>query len=255
MKQAAIELFTIFLIALGRYLAIAGSAFVVVYKWLPARMAAAKIQLRTVAASQVWQEIRHSATATLMLVIVAYAVMAGPLRPYTLIYANVYDYPLWWLPLSFVLALVMHDTYFYWLHRLIHHKRIFRHVHLVHHLSVNPTPWSSYSFHAVEAVLEAGIIPVLAFTLPLYPATIAAFTLASFIINVYGHLGYEIMPRWFRRSVLFGIINTSCHHNQHHRRFRGNYGLYFRFWDRLMKTEHPDYVAEYDKVQERRFGK
>jgi sterol desaturase/sphingolipid hydroxylase (fatty acid hydroxylase superfamily) len=96
---------------------------------------------------------------------------------------------------------------------------------------------------------------VLALVLPLHPGTILAFTIVSFLVNVYGHLGYEIMPRRFRHSVWFGIINTSCHHNLHHRRFKGNYGLYFRWWDRLMKTEHPDYVKEYDRVQAQRFGK
>jgi len=40
----------------------------------------------------------------------------------------------------------------------------------------------------------------------------------------------------------------------HHSKFKGNYGLYFRIWDRLMKTEHPDYVKDYDRIQERRFG-
>ena len=73
------------------------------------------------------------------------------------------------------------------------------------------------------------------------------------MVNVYGHLGYEIAPKWFRNSFLFEIINTSTHHNLHHHKFKGNYGLYFRIWDRIMKTEHPDYVKEYDKIQQRRF--
>lgn len=255
MKQAVVEIASIFLLAVCRYFVIAGAAFLIVYKWLSARMTSSRIQARAVAAAGIWQEIRHSLMSTLMLAVTAYVVISGPLRSYTLIYDDVRAYPLWWIPVSLVLSLVIHDTYFYWMHRLIHHERIFRYVHLVHHRSVNPSPWASYSFHAVEALLEGAVIIVLALVLPLHPGTILAFTLVSFLINVYGHLGYEIMPRWFRHSVWFGIINTSCHHNLHHRRFKGNYGLYFRWWDRLMKTEHPDYVKEYDRVQERRFGK
>lgn len=255
MKQVAVEIASIFLMAVCRYFAVAGAAFVIVYKWLSARMTRSKIQVRTVTASGMWQEIRHSLTSTLMLAITAYVVIAGPLRSYTLIYDDVHTYPLWWIPVSLVLSLIIHDTYFYWMHRLIHHERIFRYVHLVHHRSVNPSPWASYSFHAVEALLEGGIIIVLALVLPLHPGTIMAFTLVSFVINVYGHLGYEIMPRWFRHTIWFEVINTSCHHNLHHRKFKGNYGLYFRWWDRWMKTEHPEYVKEYDRVQEQRFGK
>lgn len=80
------------------------------------------------------------------------------------------------------------------------------------------------------------------------------FILGGFLINVYGHLGYEIAPKWFRYSVLFQILNTSTHHNLHHSKFKGNYGLYSRFWDRVMKTENPDYVKYYDQIQEKRFG-
>ncbi|NBW42885.1 MAG: hypothetical protein EBR29_03555, partial [Sphingobacteriia bacterium] len=31
-------------------------------------------------------------------------------------------------------------------------------------------------------------------------------------------------------------VNTSRHHNLHHARFQGNYGLYFLIWDRWMGT-------------------
>ena len=50
------------------------------------------------------------------------------------------------------------------------------------------------------------------------------------------------------------MINTSVYHNLHHSKFKGNYSLYFRWWDKLMKTENPDYVKEYDRIQEQRFG-
>jgi len=83
---------------------------------------------------------------------------------------------------------------------------------------------------------------------------IEMFVLSSFIINVYEHLGYEVAPKWFRNSILFEVLNTSVHHNLHHHKFKGNYGLYFRVWDRLLKTEHPDYVKEYDRIQQNRFG-
>jgi lathosterol oxidase len=90
--------------------------------------------------------------------------------------------------------------------------------------------------------------------IPIHPLTIILFTVIGFMINVYGHLGYEIAPRWLRGSFLFEVVNTSVHHNLHHSKFKGNYGLYFRVWDRLMGTEHPDYVKDYDRVQQNRFG-
>ena len=29
----------------------------------------------------------------------------------------------------------------------------------------------------------------------------------------------------------------------------------FRIWDRIMNTEHPEYVKKYDEIQQRRFCK
>jgi hypothetical protein len=38
----------------------------------------------------------------------------------------------------------------------------------------------------------------------------------------------------------------------HHSKFKGNYGVHFRIWDRLSGTEFKEYEAEFDKVQERK---
>ena len=67
------------------------------------------------------------------------------------------------------------------------------------------------------------------------------------LITGYEHLGYELAPKWLRKSFLFKIFNTSVHHNLRYQKCKRNYGLYFRFWDRIMKTEHPDYTTAYDE--------
>lgn len=254
MKQIVIDILVIFMITMFRYFAIAGTSFLIFYRWLSRRFGQSKIQLRNAGFPDFIREILHSSISSLGLAVMAYLVILGPLRKYTLIYADINAYPVWWIPLSLVLALILHDTYFYWTHRAMHHERVFRLVHLVHHRSVNPSPWAAYSFHIFEAIVEGAIIIVLAFLIPLYPGTLVAFTVVSFLINVYGHLGYEIMPKGFRKSIWFEIINTSCYHNLHHKKFKGNYSLYFRFWDKLLKTENPDYIKEYDRVQQQRFG-
>ncbi|RYD58458.1 MAG: sterol desaturase family protein [Sphingobacteriales bacterium] len=192
--------------------------------------------------------------SSVVFALIGVAILFTPVVNYTQIYQDINAYPLWWIPLSVGLSLVLHDTYFYWMHRLLHHKALFKYAHLVHHKSTNPSPWASYSFHFLEAVVEGGILAVVAFVLPMHPLAVILFILSSFVINVYGHLGYELMPKGFRHSVWFEVLNTSVHHNLHHSKFKGNYGLYFRVWDRLLGTEHPDYVKEYDKVQTARFG-
>jgi sterol desaturase/sphingolipid hydroxylase (fatty acid hydroxylase superfamily) len=38
----------------------------------------------------------------------------------------------------------------------------------------------------------------------------------------------------------------------HHEQFNGNYGLYFTFWDKWMKTEIKDYEDRFNEVYRRR---
>jgi sterol desaturase/sphingolipid hydroxylase (fatty acid hydroxylase superfamily) len=240
--------------SLVRYFVLAGIPFALFYLLLPAKFRRFKIQGRLASKKDFIREISHSMVSVSIFTLYAIAILFTPLRKYTLVYDQVSDYPAYYIWISLALSLIIHDTYFYWMHRLLHHKRLFAIVHLVHHKSNNPSPWASYSFHLLEAFTEGFILLLLVFVLPMHPITILLFTVTGFIINVYGHLGYEIAPKWFRYSWLFEILNTSVHHNLHHSQFKGNYGLYFRIWDRLMGTEHPNYVKEYDKLQEQRFG-
>jgi sterol desaturase/sphingolipid hydroxylase (fatty acid hydroxylase superfamily) len=245
----------IFAVTVSRYFAIAGIFFFIFYLLLSKKFNASKIQNRIAGRSDFLREVGHSLVTSVVFTIITIVVLFTPLKSYTLIYDDIAAYPVWWLPLSVALSLVIHDTYFYWMHRILHHKNLFKHAHLVHHKSTNPSPWASYSFHFLEAIAEGGVLFVLAFILPMHLLAILLFVVIGFVINVYGHLGYEIMPRWVRHTFLFEVINTSVHHNMHHSKFKGNYGLYFRVWDRLCKTEHPDYVKEYDRIQKSRFEK
>lgn len=237
-----------------RYFLFAGIPFLIFYVLFPEKFSNNKIQEKFAKHKDFMREIWHSMQTSVIIGVIIALIIFSPLRDYTQLYSNMADYPLWWIPLSVVVALVIHDTYFYWMHRAMHHPKLYKKAHLVHHQSVNPSPWTSFSFHFIEGVTEAMIAPILIFMLPMHPLALAIFGLSSFFINVYGHLGFEIAPRWFRSSLLFEIVNTSVHHNLHHEKFNGNYGLYFRLWDRLMGTEQKDYVAQFDRIHAQRFG-
>lgn len=245
---------TVFQYTLVRYFFIAGVFFLVFYVFFRKRFSRNKIQQRRAKPGDFAREVLHSVLSSAIMSAEAAILLFTPFRHHTLVYASLRQYPIWWIPVSLGIALVIHDTYFYWMHRVMHHPALFRYVHLVHHRSVNPSPWASYSFHIIEAAIEGAIVFVLAFILPVSVLTVLLFTVVSFVINVYGHLGYEIMPKRLIKSPVFRIINTSVYHNLHHSKFKGNYSLYFRHWDRWMGTEHPDYEFEYGRVQHRRFG-
>jgi Delta7-sterol 5-desaturase len=238
-----------------RYFIVAGLAFSLFYYLFPNQLKRFKIQAREARNKDFIREIKHSLQTSLVIALVAFVILRSPLRNYTQTYQDIHDFPLWYVPVSLILALIIHDTYFYWMHRLLHTNRLYKYTHAVHHRSVNPSPFTSYSFHFLEAVTEALVLLPIVMLIPTHRLTIILFTLTGFIINVYGHLGYEIAPRWLRKTVLFEVLATSVYHNMHHSKFRGNYGLYFRLWDRLLGTENPDYVREYDRLQAQRFPK
>lgn len=59
-------------------------------------------------------------------------------RGWTRIYKDPLAYPLWWMPVSLLAYLVIHDTWFYWTHRWMHRPAVFRQVHAIHHASRPP---------------------------------------------------------------------------------------------------------------------
>jgi Delta7-sterol 5-desaturase len=153
-----------------------------------------------------------------------------------------------WFFLSIAVLVFLHDAYFYWTHRWMHHRRLFHFFHHTHHISISPTPWAAYAFSPAEAVVQAGIAPLTIFCLPLHPGAFGIFMLWQITFNVFGHCGYEIYPSWFVRSPLGGFLNTVTHHSMHHEKFKANFGLYFNLWDRLMGTNHPDYERQFELV-------
>lgn len=137
---------------------------------------------------------------------------------------------------TLILLILIHDTYFYWMHRLVHQPVLFRRVHKVHHLSKNPSPWASLSFQPAEAVLEIIWILPVQWLIPIQPSIWLAFAFVILAINVMGHLNVEIYPGSWKKNPVLKWLNFSGMHNQHHQFFHGNYGLYFSFWDRMMGT-------------------
>ncbi len=157
----------------------------------------------------------------------------------TAIYAGTPHGVVGWLalPASAFAYLFAHDTWFYWTHRWMHRPAVFARVHAVHHASKPPTAWAAMSFHWTESLSGAVVVPLLALVVPIHVAALLAVLTVMTWNGVINHMGWEIYPRswvagWFGRAVI-----TPSHHHLHHRDYRCNYGLYFRFWDRVGGTD------------------
>ena len=187
---------------------------------------------------QVGREIRWSLASAAI-----YGVPAGIVAwgwdtlGWTLIYTDPAAYPLWYMPVSVLLYLLAHDGWFYWTHRWMHRPREFRLAHAVHHASRPPTAWAAMSFHPIEALTGAVVIPALVFVIPIHVAMLGLVLTIMTVMGVTNHMGWEIFPRRLVHSRLGKWLITASHHELHHQRYNCNYGLYFRFWDRLCKTD------------------
>ncbi len=175
---------------------------------------------------------------------IVYAILSGR----TAMYYRIDQYGWAWFVTSIALMILAHDAYFYWTHRLMHARWLYKWVHHTHHLSTSPTPWAAYAFSPVEAFVQAGIGPLVVFTIPVHPAAFTIFMLWQIGFNVLGHCGYEVFPRWFLQSSFGWVLNTPTHHGLHHEKFRGNFGLYFNLWDRLMGTNHALYEQRFHEI-------
>ncbi len=229
-----------------RYFGVAGLAFLIFYVIFKSKWSYWKIQHSFPNQKDYRREVIFSLITVIIFVLVAVIVFGSSLREYTLRYETIEIFGWGYFILSVFLMILLHDTYFYWMHRLMHHPKIFKLVHKTHHQSTNPSPWAAYAFHPIEAFFEASIIFPIVFLIPFHRIALLTFLLFMIIYNVYGHLGYELYPKGFHKHWLGKWINTSVNHNQHHKQFTGNYGLYFLIWDRLMGTIRPDYDDAYE---------
>lgn len=241
----------ILLFDLLRYLIPAGLFFLIFWVFARKGLMHLFIQRTFPKSRQLWKEFFYSMSTIVIFSFVGYGIYSAEQAGLTLIYYQVSDYGVSYMIVSFVITLLFHDFYFYWTHRLMHVKTLFRHVHRVHHESTNPSPWAAYAFHPWEALIQAMVLPIMVFVLPLHPLTIFLFLAYMILRNVVGHLGFEILPKGFTKNKWCNWNTSITHHNMHHEHFHSNYGLYFTWWDRWMKTEDVRYHETFDEVKAR----
>jgi len=237
---------TIFALDLSRYLVAAG-LLAVVLAVFAGPFANRRIQSSRAGGKDVRREIGFSLSTVVLFSLVGFSVYLGSQAGIFRVYGG--EVPGGEHMLVELAAMVLlHDAYFYWAHRLMHTKWLFRRVHRVHHKSRTPTPWAAYAFAPPEALLEAGILPLAALLLPLHQVTVLLFVTHMIVRNVIGHAGVELFPSWWLRAPLLRWITTTTHHDLHHSHGGYNFGLYFTWWDRWMKTEHPEYASRFMAV-------
>jgi len=234
---------TIFVLDLSRYI-IAAGILTLILAVFSRRLARRRIQSKKATGADIRREISYSMSTVVLFSLVGFLVYWGSQAGFFKIYGGAPP-SVGQLLFELVIVVLLHDAYFYWAHRIMHTRWLFRRLHRLHHKSRTPTPWAAYAFAPPEAILEAGILPIAALLIPMHEITVFLFVSHMLLRNVIGHAGVEMFPSWWLNAPLLRRITTTTHHDLHHSHGGYNFGLYFTWWDRWMKTEHPDYETRF----------
>jgi sterol desaturase/sphingolipid hydroxylase (fatty acid hydroxylase superfamily) len=229
---------------------IIGLIYFFIWKKFKVRLQKFKIQLdKNVDSKQIKREIKNTIITAAVGALISTIMIYVSTKGYTQIYFTFSSHPFFSIA-GFLLLLFIDDTWFYWVHRLLHHPKLFKYIHIEHHKSNNVNPFTSMSFHFAEPLLlTIWIIPV-SFIMPIYAPVLGLIQVYGLLDNIKGHLGYEFYPKWWHKTW-FKYFTTSTHHNMHHSKFNGNYGVHFRIWDKLLGTEFKNYEDEFEKIKQR----
>jgi sterol desaturase/sphingolipid hydroxylase (fatty acid hydroxylase superfamily) len=230
-------------IILVRYFFVAGC-----FHWLLKALAARSRTTRTPDQQQLSNEsVRHDIQLSVISAGVFALATAGIMSLHamglTRLYSQPQEYGLAYLAFSYIAVLILQDAYFYATHRLVHHQALFPWFHQGHHRSRQPTPWTSFAFDPLEAIVQALFLIAVVVLIPLHFITLLAVLTTMTIWAVVNHLGLDHLPLRFPHHWLGRWVIGPAHHSVHHRRYAKNFGLYFTFWDRVFGTEDPAYAT------------
>jgi Delta7-sterol 5-desaturase len=240
---------SIFVVVLLRYFLSAGAFHLTLNKFHSGYRGLKRLNNK----QQLKREILWSTLSSLIFAILTVVTFYFYQRGFTKIYIDVNQYSGLYFIFSIAMALILYETYYYWLHRWMHNPKVFSIVHKVHHESIHTSVFTSFSFHPLEAFLQFLFLPVFAFIIPIHYLALGIVLTLMTISAVINHAGIEIFSMKFLRSKTGKWFIGSTHHDLHHREFKTNYGLYLTLWDKWMHTESKKYeerLTEHDRINQ-----
>jgi Delta7-sterol 5-desaturase len=237
----------VYTVVVGRYFLLSWLFYSIFYVWQRHKWKSRKINQRDYRPGQFKQEIIRSNITAFIFGISGALLLLLWQNEYVKIYHDIHAYAWWWLPVSLIIALVLQETYYYWLHRWMHIPKVYKLVHKWHHDSHIASPWTAFSFHPLEGLIQAIFLPLILLFLPMNLFVLIIMLTIMSISSVINHLDIEVYPKWFSKNIFTRSIIGATHHSLHHKQYKYNFGLYFTWWDKLTKTESPVYDELFDE--------
>ncbi len=133
-------------------------------------------------------------------------------------YIDLQSNPIWFV-LWMLLIPFWRNFHFYWIHRLIHWKPLYDHVHYLHHKNVNIGPWSGMAMHPVEHLLYFSCM-LIHVILPSHPLHMMFNGFQTGLGPALSHSGFD--------EIMLGdetaLKNEKLMHYLHHRYHTVNFG-------------------------------
>ncbi|KAJ5936474.1 hypothetical protein N7454_005109 [Penicillium verhagenii] len=117
------------------------------------------------------------------------------------------------------------DFFIYWIHRGLHHPRVYKALHKPHHKWIMPSPFASHAFHPLDGWSQSVPYHVFPF---LFPLQKVAYVFLFGFINLWTVFIHD--GEYVANSP---IVNGAACHTMHHLYFNYNYGQFTTLWDRL----------------------
>jgi sterol desaturase/sphingolipid hydroxylase (fatty acid hydroxylase superfamily) len=143
---------------------------------------------------------------------------------------SIADHPLY-IGALLLISPVWTIAHFYFIHRFLHWRPIFRYAHYIHHKNVNIGPWSGLAMHPLEHVIYFSAV-CLYWIVPAHPL-IVQFTLVNLALGAaVGHLGFGQVSLGSGKT----FNNEHYMHYLHHRYLRINYTVEMVPLDKWLDT-------------------
>lgn len=149
-----------------------------------------------------------------------YLVAAG----HTRVYFDFAEHGWVWFVASIFVYLFVTETLIYWTHRALHHRTLYKWIHLKHHEFRKPTPYAGVAFNPLDSFLQALPHHLCVLFLPIH--------VSIYVVNLAFVLVWAVMIHDRVSIVRHPFVLFTGHHTIHHHFNKYNYGQFFTFWDR-----------------------
>lgn len=167
--------------------------------------------------------------------------------PFNKIFYNWSDYPWYYHLFSFLCLMFLYDTFFFWLHYLFHKvKFLYKTIHFVHHLSINPNPLTALNFNPIEMIGNYSLLIFCSTIFPVHVTVFQIFFIFHTLFDIYKHSGHQLIPLKYDRKISEWFLIGPNYHEVHHTQGKYHLGFFFPYWDKITKSYNKDWEKSVD---------